>query len=64
MTIRTPQQQLKEAEQIAQAHGCFIVKRAAMYLVFRKTTIKPTYVGARSTPEALRKLVCAVTNFH
>jgi len=61
MTQKSPIEKLREANEIAQAHGCFIVKRAAMYLVFRKTTIKPTYVGARATPETLRAFVCNVT---
>lgn len=61
MTQKSLTGKLAEANRIAQAGGCYIVKRAAMYLVFRKTAARPTYVGARATPEALRAFVCNVT---
>ena len=60
MPNRSPQHQLIEAKRIAQANGCFVIEKADKYLVFRKTD-KPTYVGARATPEALRSFVRKVT---
>ena len=64
MTRHSPLQQLKEAKQIAQDHGCFVAERGGQYLLYRKTFPRPTFVGARGTPEALRRLVCKATNFH
>ena len=63
----SPLQQLKEAKQIALDHGCFVVEkpgeRGTRYLLYRKQTPNNTYLGQRSSPEALRALVCKVTNF-
>lgn len=64
MIRHTPQQQFKEAKQIAKDHGCFVIERGGKYQVFRNTGSKPAYLGARSTPESLRAFVCKVTNFH
>lgn len=51
---------LIEAKRIANAHGCYVVEKGEQYLVFRKT-FKPTFVGSRATPEALRSFVRKVT---
>ena len=64
MTRHSPLQQLKEAKQIAQDHGCFVSERGGRYLLYRKTTPRPTLVGHCVTPEALRRMVCRATNFH
>ncbi|MER2537663.1 MAG: hypothetical protein ABTQ26_00325 [Azonexus sp.] len=64
MPRHTPQQQFKEAKQIAKDHGCFVIEKAGRYLVYRKTPMRAVYLGARSTPETLRAFVCKVTDFH
>ena len=64
MTRHSPLQQLREAKQIAADHGCFVTEKAGKYLVFRKMPTRPVYLGARGTPETLRRFVCQVTNFH
>lgn len=65
MTARhSPLQQLKEAKQIALDHGLFVVEKDSRFLLYRQQQPKNTYIGARSTPEALRAFVCKVANFH
>lgn len=62
MTRHTPLQLIKEAKQIAKDHNCYVTEKGGKYSVYRKSAI-PTYLGTRSTPAALRTLVCKVTNF-
>lgn len=65
MTRRhTPQQQFKQAQQIAQDHGLFVVDKAGTYFVYRRTPIHNTFVGKRSTVSGLHTLVCKAANFH
>lgn len=63
-TARNPLQVLKEAKRIAADHGCIVSEKGGKYLVYRKTPMRPVYLGSRGTPEALRAFVCRVTNFH
>jgi len=63
MTRHSPIQQLKEARQIALDHGCFVCEKGGKYLVYRKTPMRPVYLGSRGTPETLRRFVCQVTHF-
>lgn len=60
----TPRQQFKEAQQIARDHGLFVVEKAGKYLLYRKTPVKPVYLGARCSAETLRSFVCKVVNCH
>jgi len=75
MTVkRTPRQILHEAEVIALANNCYITeatvelvtKRAkrlvTKYTVWRRS-YRPTRIGTRSSPAALRALVCKAVNF-
>ncbi len=65
MTARhTPQQQFKEAQQIARDHGCFVVQKGDRFLVYRKTPATPVLLGFRRDVSQLRAFVCRVTNFH
>lgn len=64
MPRHTPQKQFKEAKQIASDHGCFVVEKGGRYLVYRRTPMRPVYLGARSSASALRSFICKVTNFH
>lgn len=64
----SPLQQLIEAKQIARDHGYFVVERAAKngvrYLLYRQNRFGAnTYIGQRASCEAIRALVCRVTNF-
>ena len=63
-TARNPIQVIKEAKQIARDHGCFVVEKGGRFLVYRTTATVNVFLGQRGTPEALRALVCKVTNFH
>ena len=68
MTRHTPIQQFKEAKQIAEDHGLFVVEKAGAkateYQLYRRMATRSVFIGKRSTPEGLRTLVCKVTNFH
>lgn len=63
-------QQLKEARQIAKDHGLFVAEKKdsqgnTAYLLYREMPRGPNvFVGKRSSPEAMRDLVCKATNFH
>lgn len=62
----TPQQQFREAKQIAMDHGLFVVEKAGRFSVYRRNPLnpqKPTYVGACASAETLRRLVCKAANF-
>lgn len=62
-SARNPLQVLKEAKQIATDHGCFVTEKAGRYHVFRKTQARVVWLGSRGDVNALRSLVCRVTNF-
>lgn len=74
MTRHSPQQQLKEARAIAQAHHLKVIDFTARdksgapkteYIVYRKLPDgRSTRLGKRSTPAGLRKYVCDLTKFH
>ena len=60
----TPQQQFKEAQQIARDHGMFVVDKGGDYLLYRRTQPANTYIGKRSSAAGIRALVCKAANFH
>lgn len=64
MPTHTPQQQIKQAKQIAHDHGCFVVEKGQRYLVYRRRPSGNVYLGFRSDPSALHAFVCKVTGFH
>lgn len=69
MVRHTPQQQYKQALQIAQDYGLFVHEKPGAnqkteYQLYRRMATKNVFVGKRSTPEALCALVRKVTNFH
>jgi hypothetical protein len=64
MTRHSPLKQFKQAKQIAQDHGLFIVDKPGDYRLYRKMALRIVFIGKRSTPEALYTLVCKATNFH
>lgn len=59
----TPQQQFREAKQIAKDHGLFVVEKAGKFSLYRCNPQKHIYIGTRSTAETLRSLVCKAANF-
>ena len=63
-STRNPIAVIKEAKKIARDHGCVVSERAGKFLVYRKTAMRPVFLGYRTTPEALRAFVCKVTNCH
>lgn len=63
MARHTPQQQFKEAKQIASDHGLFVVERSGKFQLYRKNDIKNIYLGTRGSASGLRQLVCSVTGF-
>lgn len=62
MVRHSPLQQFREAKTIAEEHGCFVLEKNGEYQLYRKTATRAVFLGKRSTPAALRTLVCAVTN--
>ena len=60
----SPQQQFKEAKQIAKDHGLFVVEKAGRFLLYRANPQRPIYLGSRSSAQTLRSFVCKVANFH
>ena len=62
MTRHSPLQQFKEAKTIAEEHGCFVLEKNGEYQLYRKMATRSVLLGKRSTPTALRTLVCAVAN--
>lgn len=65
MRQHSPQQQFKEAVQIAKDHGMFVVDKGGNnYLLYRKQPGKNVYLGKRSSSESLRTFVCRCADFH
>lgn len=60
----TPQQQFKEALQIARDHNLFVVDKSGTYFVYRRTPIRNTFIGKRSTVSGLRTLVLKAASYH
>ena len=60
----SPQQQFKEAKQIANDFGLLVVEKAGRYQVYRRMATRNVFVGERGTPDGLRNFVCKITNFH
>lgn len=56
--VHTPAQQYKEARQIAADYGMFVVDKGGRFLVYRKTSVRPVYLGQRSDAAGLRSFVC------
>ena len=67
MTSSTPLQHLKEAKQIALDHGMFIAEKierdTTLYLLYRETTPRNTFIGRRSSPRGIRSLVTKCADF-
>lgn len=65
LTQATPsnptQQALHDAHQLANQGGCMVCQKNGKFVVYRKTDQRPVYLGARSTPEALRTFVRRLT---
>lgn len=64
MTQTATQQLLLEARRMARAAGCFISEKNGAWRVFRKTAMRPVYLGFRSTPAALRDFVRRLATPH
>jgi hypothetical protein len=54
----TPLQQYKEARQIAADYGMFVVDKGGRYVLYRKTPVRPVWLGSRANAAGLRSLVC------
>jgi len=48
---------LKEARSIAHAAGLFISEKSDGFRLFRKTDVRPAYLGKRTSAAALRSFV-------
>lgn len=61
--MTTQPDHLKEARRIASAAGLFFVERGSEFRLFRKTVVRPVYLGKRSNPARLCSFIkrCAVT---
>jgi len=60
---RNPLQVLKEARQIASDYDLTIIEKAGRFHVYRNTQTGPAWQGQCGQPQALRALVCKLTNF-
>lgn len=63
MRTHSPQQQFKEARQIAADHNMFVVDKGDQFLLYRKTPTRPVYLGMRSNAAAFRSFVCKCADF-
>lgn len=63
MRTHSPQQQFKEARQIAADHNMFVVDKGDHYQLFRKAPDKNVYLGKRSDASAFRTFVSRCANF-
>lgn len=52
-----PLQQWKEAQQIARDYNMFIVEKGDQYLLYRKQSSRPVYLGKRGSIPGIRTLV-------
>ena len=63
MRTHSPQQQFKEARQIAADHNMFVVDKGDRFLLYRKTPARPVYLGMRSDAVAFRSFVSKCAKF-
>ena len=63
MRNHSPQQQFKEARQIAADHNMFVVDKGGRFLLYRKAPARPVYLGMRADVAAFRSFVCKCANF-
>lgn len=63
MRTHSPQQQFREARQIAADHNMFVVDKGDHYQLYRKTPVRPVYLGKRSDAAAFRSFVSRCANF-
>jgi len=61
---RTPQEHFEAARKIAQEHGMFVVDKGDRFLLFRRNVPRNVFLGKRSDPAALRRLVCKIAGKH
>lgn len=59
----TPQQQFKQACQIAKDHGMFVVDKGDHFLLYRKNPVRNVYLGEVKSADALFRKVsrCAAS---
>lgn len=53
----SPDDLLKQAEQLARTHNMFFTRNGEEFTLYRRTPTRPVFLGRRSTPSALRQLV-------
>ena len=53
----TPVEQLEEARMIARTHNMFVVSKGERFSLFRRTSVRPVFLGERSSAAELRSLV-------
>jgi len=55
--LHSPVQQVRQAKQLAEDNGMYIVEKSGMYQVFRKSPTGAVYLGRRSAPSGLFYMV-------
>lgn len=55
--VHTPLQQFKEARQIAAENNMFISEKGGTYSLYRKTPVRPVWLGSRKDVGEFRRLV-------
>lgn len=65
MTARhTPAKQVRQAKQLAEDNGMYILEKSGMYQVFRKSPTGSVYLGRRSAPSGLFYMVNRLVTVH
>ena len=57
-------QQVRQAKQLAEDNGMYIVEKFGMYQVFRKSPTGAVYLGRRSAPSGLFHMVNRLVMVH
>ena len=57
MPNQSPEKLLQDARKIASQHGLFAIDKGGDHLLFRKTEMRPVFLGKRSDAAAFHRFV-------
>lgn len=63
-TRHSPVQQVRQAKQLAEDNGMFVLEKTGMYQVFRKSPTGAVYLGRRASPSGLFYMVNRLVTVH
>lgn len=61
MSAQTKHPLLIESRRIARLGGCMVCEKNGEFRVYRKTPVRPVYLGSRTSQETLRRFVMRLT---